>query len=113
MASRRAQQAEEMGPTIASALVEKTARAGGTAKLLEIDGEHAVIELRFGSPKLSASGHSYVCGFGSVAEGALKINVTAFIPIPKSDRQRESTRVNDPRMDESTEQGAARRFYQR
>lgn len=74
-------------PSIRSALADASRPGSKSTELIEMTDSYAVVKLHFSEPKLSESGNSYVCGFGAVGQGSLKVNVLAYIPIPRKDRR--------------------------
>ena len=97
--------------SVASALAE--AQGDGTQGQVRvqpgsINATGCTLDVEFGEPKLSKQGKSYLVTYGSVKQGAMKIVVTAYIPLGK-DKGRRDGRVDDGPQDR--ERDSARQFY--
>lgn len=79
--------------TVAGAMASGQGDAG-TIEVLESNEGGCVIRVAFGEPRISKSGGSYLVTYDTTKLGALKIAVTAYIPIPKGERPRQ-THVGD------------------
>lgn len=107
MATRQGNRPEAL-VTVAGALVDKASKGTqGAMEIVAIDDKGADIRVKFGEPKLSDSGKSYLVTYASGQEGSLRIVVTAYIPLGK-DRAPRRQRQDEPFSDQ---RDAAQRRY--
>ena len=99
--------------SVASALVEAPTGSGRQGRIVvsHIDEKGCDLHVDFGEPKLSKSGNSYLVTYDTVKQGALKLAVTAYIPLGRDRARQRPTRTEDAQDVRTGEQRAAERFF--